>query len=395
MKANPNYTYLKDAMPHSRVVNLQGGTRSGKTFSVIYYLIWLCDNYRGLEIDITRQTFKSLKATAWKDFESVLKSCNLYRAFNHNKTDHTYNLNGNLISYYGVDDDEKVHGKARDILWNNEANQIDKDAYDQLSPRTRWRIINDFNPALGDDHWLDPILEKYPPFITTYLDNPHLTSSQIQDIESRKGQSYWWSVYGKGERAKREGVIFQDWEKGTFDASLPYYFGLDFGYVNDPDACVKVAIDDKRKILYLEEMFYEYGQNTEELVRQVKALPQGQIVADSAEQRLIDYLRVNSNKQIRAVRKGAGSVMQGVKLMENYRIVVCGDSKNLRKELNNYAWNTKGKEAPIDDFNHGIDCIRYVVFTYSARQSVKQEHYEDISTQIAKGIGTGSKDLPW
>lgn len=393
MRANPNYTYLKKTLPKQRVINLQGGTRSGKTFSVIYYLIYLCDKYTGLEIDIVRDTFKSLKATAWKDFESVLNELGLYSTANHNKTDHIYKLNGNLISYYGVDDDEKVHGKARDILWINEANQINGEVYDQLSPRTRHRIINDFNPALGDDSWLDPLLIKYPPLITTYRDNPHLTKAQILDIESKKDQPYWWSVYGKGERAKREGVIFQ-YTTGSFDNTLPAYYGLDFGFVNDPDACVKVAMDKKRGKLYIQEVFFEYGQTIDQIARKINTLDTHMIVADSAEQRLIDHLRTQCNKSIRSVKKGAGSVVMGIRLIENYEIVVCGKSPNLIKELNNYAWSSKKKESPIDDYNHLIDAARYVVWTYANRQS-EYVHIDTEQARFSRNEDTGYNKQVW
>lgn len=392
MKANPNYLYLKKKLPKQRVVNLQGGTRSGKTFSVIYYIIDLCMKYHGLEIDIVRDTYKSLKATAWKDFEQVLMELGLYSAANHNKSDSTYKLNNNLISYYGVDDDEKVHGKARDILWINESNQISGEVYDQLSPRTRWRIINDFNPALGDDSWLDPLLEEYPPLITTYKDNPHLTEAQVKDIESKKGQPYWWSVYGTGQRAKREGVIFQ-YERGVFDTSLSTYYGLDFGFVNDPDACVKVAIDQKRAVIYVQEVFFEYGQTMDQVARKVNELEQLTIVADSAEARLIDFLRSKCNKNIRAVKKGAGSVVMGIRLMENYKVVVCGKSPNLIKELNNYAWSSKKKETPIDDFNHCIDAFRYVVWTYANKEFIQPEQRDTLRKRFTRGEDTGNVDV--
>ena len=77
-----------------------------------------------MEIDIVRDSFTALKATVWKDFKNVLISCELYDITKHNRTDHHYNLNGNIISYYGADDPKKIHGRARDILWINEAHQF-------------------------------------------------------------------------------------------------------------------------------------------------------------------------------------------------------------------------------------------------------------------------------
>ena len=124
MKANPNYTFLKEKVPKQRWTCLQGGTRSGKTYATIFFIIDLCRKHEGIEIDIVRDTFTALKQTVWKDFKEVLIEYGLYDAANHNKTDHIYSLLGNTINYYGADDPAKIHGRKRDILWANEAHQF-------------------------------------------------------------------------------------------------------------------------------------------------------------------------------------------------------------------------------------------------------------------------------
>lgn len=354
---NPNFTFLKEQVQKQRITLLQGSTRSGKTFAVIDYLIHLCMKHNGMEIDMTRETFKALKATAWKDFQNRLIEFELYSPGSHNKTDGIYTLNGNTINYFGSDDHGKVHGKSRDILWVNEAQLADEGVIDQLFPRTRHRIICDFNPALGDEHWLDPYLNKYPPLITTYKDNPHLTADQVEDIESRKDNKYWWSIYGEGQRAKVEGVVFDDWEVGEFDKTLPSWFGQDFGFSNDPTTLVECAIDDKKKILYAREHLYETHLTTDQIAEVNKRCAKDKlIIADSAEPRLISELR---SKRIRIEGAKKVTIVEGLMLMSNYKIVVTKDSTNLRKELSKYRWAEKGKTVPIDDFNHAIDALRY------------------------------------
>ena len=333
---------------------MQGGTRSAKTYSTIYFIIWLCENYSGFEIDIVRDTFTALKATAWKDFMDVLIATGLYNTVNHNKSDHTYNLNGNTISYYGADTPDKIHGRSRDILWINEAHQFPQETIDQLFPRTRYRIIADYNPALGLEHWLDPYIEKHPPLVTTYKDNPFLTQSQIEDIESRKSNQYWWTIYGSGERANRQGAIFTNWTQGEFDTSLPYVYGQDYGFSVDPTTLVKVAVDDKKKIIYADEKFYStVGMGTNEIFEANKQAtkPNELIIADSAEPRLIDDLR-RKGTNIIPCEKGAGSVSAGITKMQDYKIVITPTSHNLRKELSNYIWNDKKAGIPVDAFNH-------------------------------------------
>ena len=357
MQANPNYTYLKERIAADRVINLQGSTRSGKTYSIIYFLIDLCRKYDGLEIDITRDTFKALKATVWKDFINVMLKHGIYDPNDHNKTDGIYTLWGNTINYFGSDSTDKVHGKSRDILWVNEAQHMDGDVIDQLYPRTRYRIINDFNPALGEEHWLDKYIEQYPPLITTYKDNPYLTREQVADIESRKDNKYWWSVYGLGERAKVEGAVFTNWERGKFPNTPDYWFGMDFGWSNDPTALVKVFIDKRERIIYAKEEVYESYLTTSQIGDLCTAkCGKSLILADSAEPRLIAELK-SKRINIQAVKKT--SVVEGVVLMSDYKLVVEGD--NIAKELSKYRWVDKGKTVPIDDFNHAIDALRYGV----------------------------------
>ena len=355
MAANPNYLYLKDNVKKQRVTLLQGGTRSGKTYAAIYYLIWLCKHYSNLEIDIVRDTFTALKATAWKDFKDVLIQHEIYNETHHNKTDHSYNLWGNNINYYGADTPAKIHGRSRDILWVNEAHQFPAETIDQLFPRTRHKIIADYNPALGLEHWLDTYIDQYPPCITTYKDNPHLTDAQIQDIENRKNNQYWWQVYGSGQRANREGAIFTNWEVGNFDTSLPYCYGQDYGFSVDPTTLVKVAVDNKLKIIYAEELLYsQSGMGTDAIFEANKRLihkPNDLIIADSAEPRLIDELS-RKGLNIRGAVIGQGSVTAGITQMQDYKIVITPQSTNLKKELSNYCWSDKKAGIPIDDYNH-------------------------------------------
>lgn len=362
MKSNPNFDYLHDRIEKQRVTLLQGGTRSGKTFAVIYFLIDYCLLYSGMEIDIVRDTFTALKATAWKDFVDVLMECNLYDERNHNKTDHSYTLNGNTINYYGADTPEKIHGRSRDILWINEAHQFPESTIDQLFPRTRHKIICDYNPALGVEHWLDQYIVRFPPLITTYRDNPHLTPGQVEDIESRKNNKYWWSIYGCGERAAREGAVFENWRVGEFDESLPYCYGQDYGFSIDPTTLIKVAVDKQSKFVYCHELLYSTSaMGTESILstnRELISKPNDLIVGDSAEDRLIADLK-NKGLNIIPCTKGPGSVQAGITAIQDYTIIITDSSHNLKKELSNYVWNDKKAGIPVDAFNHLIDPIRY------------------------------------
>ena len=359
MKSNPNFRYLKKNVPKNRITLLQGGTRSGKTYAVIHWIIWMCHKYKNLEIDICRDSFTALKATVWHDFKKVLHELKLYDVKSHNRTDHIYNLNGNIINYYGADNPEKIHGRSRQILWVNEAHQFKEETVDQLFPRTTRRIICDYNPALPEDHWLDRYITDFPPLITTYRDNPHLTKDQVLDIESRKQNNYCWSIYGTGVRTKPVGAIFQNWTMGEFDESLPFIFGQDYGFSNDPTTLVKVAVDESARKIYCQELLYEKGLGTHQIAEINKRHAEDNlIIGDSAEPRLISELQA-LYVNIEPAVKGQGSVTGGIGRMLDYQIIITPDSENIRKEFNNYVWADKKTSVPVDKWNHAIDAIRY------------------------------------
>lgn len=367
-KVNPNFTYIKERIEYDRWVLLQGSTRSGKTWSIIHWIVNFCyiHNNAGIEIDVVRNTFKALKNTFWKDFKTAILELEIWDDTLHHKTDHTYYLYGNVINYYGADDPEKVHGRSRDILILNEANQIEQDTLDQLTPRTRHRIICDFNPALGLDHWLDTYIDKYGVLITTYKDNPFLTDSQVEDIESRRNNPYWWSVYGEGQRAKVQGVVFENWKEGELDLT-DSWFGMDFGFSSDPTTLVQVGIDKKKRIIYAKELLYSTHLTTSQIVDFCLQKVNGVIIADSAEPRLIHEMRTKG-VNVQGAKKV--SINEGVMMMNDYQMIIEGE--NLKKELSRYKWADKGKTIPVDKDNHAIDALRYAFMWRAIRPNYGQ-----------------------
>jgi phage terminase large subunit len=84
------------------------------------------------------------------------------------------------------------------------------------------------------------------------------------------------------------------------------------------------------------------------------------IIGDSSEPRLIDEL-AKKGLNIKGAAKGAGSVLGGIELMLDYKLVVTERSLNIRRELNNYSWNDKKSGTPKDLFNHTIDAAKYSI----------------------------------
>jgi phage terminase large subunit len=197
---------------------------------------------------------------------------------------------------------------------------------------------------------------------TTYLDNKkNLSESFLKQLEEAKVKNpkkFEHIVMG-GWLDKAEGVIFTNWKTGEFDNNLEYGFGLDFGFSIDPTVLVKVAIDKKQKKIYLKQELYKAHLTTSEIYSHIKDITLNkEVIADNSEDRLIEELkRLGIN--IQPCKKGAGSIVEGITLMQDYEIIIEPESTDLIKEFNNYAWSNKKAGQPIDMYNHGTDAARY------------------------------------
>jgi len=377
----PNLTdiYFKNADAFdagSGLVINQGGQGSSKTFSILQNIYdILKHSKRPLIASVCSYAMPHLKIGAVRDLYQILASFGENPAAIHNRTDHFFKIGDSTLEYFGIRDNyAKVHGPRRDILFINECNnKVTYDDFDNLNQRTHRCAFLDFNPR--SEFWIhDQVMPEFKhTFIqSTFRDNPWLPDAELNKILWKKDKPQfknWWRVYGEGEVGVLEGQVFQSWEYGDFDTTLPYGYGLDFGYHPDPDAMIKVAIDEKRKLIYLDEKFYSTGQSTGDLKRSVLTAISSLndlIVADCADPRMIADLKANGGRvgslpiNIKPVKKD-GTVSEWLKSLQDYSLVITEGSHNLAKELSNYVWSDSKAGIPIDAFNHLIDAFRYYV----------------------------------
>jgi len=368
MSVNLTDLYFVNAdavMAGENLVIHQGGQGSSKTYSILQNIYDICKHSKkSLIASITSYALPHLKIGAIRDFKEILADYGEDADKIHNKTDCYFKVGKSIIEFFGIRDNyAKVHGPRRDILFINEANnKLTYDDFDQLYQRTHLITFIDFNPR--SEFWVH---EKVIPNFkhkfckSTFIDNPFLPEAELEKIiakKDKKGFENWWRVYGEGEIGILEGQIFQNWTLGEFDTTLPYGYGLDFGYHPDPDAMLKVAIDEKRKKIYWDECFYNTGQTTGDLKQSVRTSinkPNDLIVADCADPRMIKELK---GFNIHPVKKD-GTVSEWLKTMMDYELIITESSYNALKEVNNYIWSDKKAGIPVDAFNHLIDAGRY------------------------------------
>lgn len=357
----------------------QGGTRSGKTYNILIWIIFgYCLQNTGKRVSIVRKTLPALKGSAMQDFFEILENYNLYNAKFHNKTEKTYQLNGNVVEFFSIDDQQKVRGKKRDLLFCNEVNELLYQDFFQLSIRTNEIMIMDFNPD-EEYHWL---FEKVIPrkdaafFQTSYKDNPFLPSSLVKEIELLKDtDDTLWQVFGLGNKAQNKALIFpnvQDIDDVPEDAKLVGR-GLDFGYSPDPTALI--AVYRRGNDLILDEEVYQHELTPKALDDLLKEAGIGRgddIRHDRGQEMTVAELKKKGWKFVKA-KKGPNSIKYGINKMKEFRIFVTSRSKNLRKEFKLYKYKQDNGgnilSEPIDTWNHGIDAVRYAIEPITTKRS--------------------------
>jgi phage terminase large subunit len=348
---------------------MQGSARSSKTYNTLIWLTVYCLNHPNTRLSIVRATLPALKGSAFIDFKEILMRMLLFDDKALNKTELTYHFpNGSWVEFFSTDNEQKLRGRKRDILFVNEANELKFIEWQQLKMRTTQLAIIDYNPSFTDEHWICQ-LNKEPKtahILTTYKDNPFLEQTIIDEIESlqHKNQSLW-KIYGLGLQAEIEGLIFKNVELVD---SIPEYVkkrwrAVDYGFTNDPTAICEVGLFGDA--LYIDEECYRTQMLSSDIIRVLK---EGnlrlKVISESADPRLIQEI-YRAGINIHPVKKFQGSVEAGITKMLEYRLCVTRRSFNVIKELKNYTYrqDKEGKwlNEPIDAYNHAIDAVRYVV----------------------------------
>lgn len=358
---------------------VQGGSSASKTYSILAILIDKSTKLTGLETSVVSESIPHLRRGAIKDFIKIMKQTGRWVDERWNRTLLTYTFaNGSFMEFFSADQQDRLRGARRNILYINEANNIDFESYYQLAIRTSGEIYIDFNPS--EEFWVHT--EVLPEddaelLILTYLDNEALPDNVVSDFNNAKRKAeaelssgikgYWYNwckVYIDGEIGTLQGAVFNNWaqcDKIPDGAALISY-GLDFGFTNDPTAMIGVWKNNGE--LYVKQFIYETGLTNPDISNRIKELKiDKEIIADSAEPKSIEELK-RLGHWVTGASKGNDSVKHSISTLQQYRINVTKDSTDLIRELRTYKWiignDNKPTNDPVDYNNHAIDAIRYV-----------------------------------
>ena len=394
MTATVNYQFLMDCHvdPVIDTIVLEGSTRSTKTFSIMQYLVleWAIKK-EGSVVRVFRYDSTTHNATTIATFKDVMNQLCLWQYGSWNGQEKIFRFdNGSIIAFSATSDKQKLHGLEQDVAYYNEAMEIHEDSHAQIAYRTKILTIMDFNPSFNQ-HWIfSQLVDADRPNVaykhSTYKDNPFLYPKQIDEIEKyeptpenkKRGtaDAYKWAVYGLGQRGKVEGAIFKLFEVTDFfpepEMCQRHGYGLDFGFTMDPTGLIECALYQDK--LYLREVCYETGLITtpnisrpnepsiQAVLEDNEISKDSKIYADCANPQQIADLNF-SGYNVVACTKGKDSIINGIDLIRQTKMMIYRASHNLRVELERYRWKQdrsgNWKREPVDEYNHLIDGIRY------------------------------------
>ena len=268
--------------------------------------------------------------------------------------------------------------EAYQILNEDDFNKVDMSIRGELPEGYFKQITLTFNPW-SEKHWLKRRFFDNPDdntlaITTTYKCNEWLGKDDIALFEAmQRNNPRRYNIEGLGQWGIAEGLVFENFIEQDFNyrdiakrPNVKSAFGLDFGYTVDPTAFIAILIDDTAKEIYVFDEHYQKAMTNQDIAKmlQYKGYAKEVILADSAEPKSIQEIKLAGIPRITAAAKGKDSILNGIQFIQNYKIIVNPKCENTLIELNNYVWDSKQGQVvnkPIDSFNHLMDAFRYSI----------------------------------
>jgi len=250
-----------------------------------------------------------------------------------------------------------------------------------LSPRKGDALFT--GTPKGYNHLYDLFNRQYedPDFASfrysTY-ENPFIDRDEIEKARTELGENRFAQEYLADFR-KAEGLVFKEFDRTKHLYTEPVFgysevlAGVDFGFTN-PTAIMAILVKDG--VYYVDHELYRTGMTDEETADYVAASKFNKVYCDPAQPQSIEVMR-RKKVNLRDVVKGKDSIQAGIdtmrELFNQNRLYINAQCTNLINELETYSYpekrtNHNSSENPIDEYNHAIDAVRYVVDNHQVKK---------------------------
>ena len=325
--------------------------------------------------------------------------------------------NKSEIIFKGMDKPEKLKSiNGVTIVWLEECSEIKYSGYKELLGRLRHpyldlHFILSTNPV-GTDNWVythffksvddqgnehvvldDNLLYKLHTIVrgdtyyhhSTVDDNFFVQQDYIDQLEEMKNfDKDLYRIARKGRFGVNGLRVLPQWE--IMDAELverevrgiPKRFhriGMDFGFETSYNAIVWMAIDDKRKWLYIYKEYYKNKMTDDKTAEDLRSDPKyegiekEEIIADCEDPKAIQFYN-QEGFTMRKCRKFAGSRLANTKKVKRFKRIICSsDCPNTNRECSTLTYFKKPDGTLVlDEFNidpHTFSAIWYGLDGYT------------------------------
>lgn len=286
---------------------------------------------------------------------------------------------------------DSIKSKARILIaWIDEAENVSEIAYQKLLPTVRENdseVWLTWNPEL-DGSPTDLRFVKSPPpnsklIELNYTDNPWfpdvLDQERRTDRERLDDQTYAWIWDGAYRENSEAQILAGKYRVAEFDPAAGWdgpYFGLDWGFSQDPTAGVKLWVHDHR--LWVEYEAGKIGLENDDIagfmIARLPGIEQHVTRADSARPETISHVKSKGRDGQRAnlprlqgVEKWKGSVEDGIAHLRSYKeIVIHPRCVQTLREARLYSYKVDRLTGDVltdivDANNHYMDATRYAL----------------------------------
>jgi phage terminase large subunit len=368
-----------------------GGRAGGRSHSIATYLL-IKSLQEKTKILCAREYQTSIKDSVHSLLVNKIDASGLTNYFN--ITDKSIkSTNGSEFIFTGFRTNTASIKSKEDLkyCWIEEGESTTYESLNIIEPtlirNEGWELLIAFNPQ----NETDPVYERFIAnkqddsvlIYTTWEDNEFLNNDakqQIVKIKETNPEDYNW-IYGGNPRKLSHAVIFAG-KYEVIDFQTPddvhFYYGVDWGFANDPTAMNRSYIKDE--CLWVDHEIGGVGIEIDQLdglFRQIPGAFQHEIIADNSRPETISYMN-QRGWQVKGCKKYSGSVEDGIAFMKSFKkIIIHPRCKNTISEFGSYSYKTDrltGQILPIiiDEDNHYIDGIRYSVESLMRYNGVPQ-----------------------
>lgn len=400
---------------------LVGGYGSSKSYHIAFKIIIKCLQEKR-KVLVVREVFDTLRDSCFDLLVEILEElglCEDGRGHGKGKVRYTYSPmsirfpNGSKIIFKGMDKPAKLKSiNGVTIVWLEECSEIKYAGYKELLGRLRHptlslHFILSTNPV-GTENWVythffkrldeegnehitldDMELYKKRTIVKNGVyyhhsvadDNLFLPKDYIETLDEMKSYDPdLWRVARLGRFGLNGKRVLPQFEvaeshEAVLEAirEIPSRFrfnGMDFGFEESYNAVVRLAVDDKRKWLYIYWEYYKNRMTDDKTSKELKqyGMDKEQIIADCEDPKAIAFYR-QEGFRMRGCHKYAGSRLANTRKCKRFRRIICSPRcTNCLRELSTLIYAKDNQDRVIyDEFNidpHTFSAIWYALDNY-------------------------------